>query len=358
MFTFLHILNEASYGGCEINALNLIMHTANFQHHVLVLNNPGSLSEVFVKNGAVIRHLPINNNAGSIGSFIKREVLICEVNSVIIWHGMVRLPEILTSLRFFEGKVLVHGGNPAHNLPWWVDLRYLLREKWLGKKKEATYVCCSKYVADSFEKSFYLRRFNRSIVYNGVKKLTVSIHKQRRIEFGTAFTLGMTSRLDKIKDHETLLMAFALLLKKWPSARLELVGDGNQRFYLESLAKKLSISENLFFHGTKDDVYSVMQNWDLFVFCTSEIEGFGNSLVEAMYLGLPCIATEIGPLREVGGEHVIYIKPKQPHLLSEAILSLILNFNLREQLSSKSRSRVVNIFSAEKFTQGYINLLN
>jgi glycosyltransferase involved in cell wall biosynthesis len=276
---------------------------------------------------------------------------------VIIWHGMVRLPEILHALCDFKGKVLVHAGNPAYSMPRWVDWRYWLREKALGSRCLATYVCCSQYVANSLEHSRYLRRFPRAVVFNGVKPLTVPPHTPREIRSGASFTIGMTARLDHIKDHATLLRAFALLSQGWPTVSLELAGAGEQRSTLEKLAKGLGIVEQVRFLGSVPDVYAVMQHWDIFAYATTNKEGLGNALAEAMLLGLPCVVTDVGPMREVGGDAVSYVTERDAEGLSAAIGALTGEWKRRREMQVTGLARALNEFSAASFAEGYLAIL-
>ncbi len=330
--SLLHILAGTARGGCEGNALCLIQQDRAIRHQVLVLGEPGPMSDEFEREGAVVRHLEVLRlSSRRAVAALRTEVQRCKPQGVIAWHGMVALPEILHALRDFPGRVLVHGGNPAHSLPRWVDWRYWLREKWLGHRCDATYVCCSQYVADSFERSCYLRRFPRVVVYNGVKPLTVPPHVPRQIAPGEPFTIGMTARLDHIKDHPTLLRAFALVLKEWPAARLELAGDGDRRAQLERLAGELGIAERVKFLGMVSDVYAVMQHWDIFAYATTDREGLGNALAEAMLLGLPCIVTDVGPMREIVGESIcaVFIPKGNTQYLAVNIVRLANDFQLR-----------------------------
>lgn len=358
MKTILHVLLGAARGGCEGNALCLVKEAKQVTHHVLILSEPGALSEEFRDAGATVEHT---------GTLPKRPEKVCaEVNQavmqkhpdgVIVWHGMVLLPDILHALGDFRGKVLVHGGNPAWELPRQVDWRFWLREKWLGCRCAATYVCCSKHVANSFARSFYLRRFPRVVVINGVKPLNVPPHEPREIAFGTSFVIGMTARLDRIKDHATLLRAFALVSQSWPGARLELAGDGDERFALEELVKRLSISDQVRFLGTVPDVYAVMRTWDIFAYCTTAQEGLGNALAEAMMLGLPCLVTDVGPMREVGADSVGYVVEGDAEELGAYICTLASDWKRRLEMQVGGRARALDEFSSEAFARQYLNLL-
>lgn len=102
--------------------------------------------------------------------------------------------------------------------------------------------------------------------------------------------IATAGRLVPVKDHRTLLHAFALLLKRRP-ARLVLFGEGPLEGELKAEAGRLGIADRVFFPGYVNDPAACYEGADLFVL-TSRTEGFGNVLVEAMAAGVPVVSTD------------------------------------------------------------------
>jgi glycosyltransferase involved in cell wall biosynthesis len=252
----------------------------------------------------------------------------------------------------------VHGGNPASHSGL-VDARYWLREKRLGRRADPTYVCCSRHVADSFARSRYLRRFARTVVPNGVAAPTVETHSPRPIAAGEPFIVGMVARLDHIKDHPALLRAFARVVETWPSARLELAGEGTRRTELEALARGLEIDGQVRFLGSVADPYAAMKHWDLFAYTTTWREGLGNALIEALRFGLPCVASDAGPVRELlgDGQTGVVVPSGDPAALAQAIADLALDHPRRVALSARAATAAMERFSGSRFASGYLELL-
>jgi glycosyltransferase involved in cell wall biosynthesis len=92
-----------------------------------------------------------------------------------------------------------------------------------------------------------------------------------------------------VKNHQLLLRAFARLDR--PDARLMFVGDGNGREALLSLARELDVAERVIFAGFRSDPTPFYLTADLFVL-SSDYEGFGNVIVEAMACGTPVVSTD------------------------------------------------------------------
>lgn len=358
MNPILHLLTGTERGGCEVNALNLVRASPQLRHVLLVLGTAGPMSPEFEAAGVEVRHAGVLGSGlrPVIGS-VEKAVRDWEPAGIIAWHGMVVLPEILHALRDYQGKVLVHGGNPAHSMPRRVDWRYLLLEKWLGRRGEATYVCCSQFVADSFRSSRYLRRFPVRVVPNGVQCPGLPAPEPVALDTGSPVTIGMTARLDAIKDHATLLRAFAIVFEQYPFASLELLGDGDLRSSLEALAGSLGIRERVNFRGMVEEVYSEMTHWDLFVYSTTDREGLGNALIEAMMLGLPCVVTDAGPMGELAGDPpgALLVASGNPKAMAAEIIRVLGDYNLRKSFARAGRRRAEEGYSPSRFACGYLD---
>jgi glycosyltransferase involved in cell wall biosynthesis len=356
----LHILMGAERGGCETDCLMICRELKEARQRVLIIGREGPMSEVFVATGAGVDHL--NLEGGNWFHFIRplrNQLEKNEPDGVIIWHGMVALPHILYTLRGRDIPILIHGGNPAYDLPLRVDWKFRILRLMLPEAP-ATYVCCSQFVSQSFERSVYLRAFPRTVVLNGVQSLDeASVHIPRMIERDDLLTIGMVARLDTIKDHATLLRAFAQVRKKRPAARLELAGDGALRGHLEKQARQLGLGESVRFLGMVSDVYGAMKNWDIFAYATTPKEGMGNALAEAMMLGLPCVASDLAPVREVAGTPpaIVLVPPGDAGCLARAMMDLADHPELRVRFGQSARKRAVAKLSARTFARHYFDLL-
>ncbi len=107
---------------------------------------------------------------------------------------------------------------------------------------------------------------------------------------GDGPVLATAGRLVGVKDQQTLLRAFAALLKSRP-ARLVLFGDGPLRDTLEAESRILGIASRVLFAGYVNDPAACYAAADLFVL-SSTSEGFGNVLIEAMAAGVPVVSTD------------------------------------------------------------------
>lgn len=171
--------------------------------------------------------------------------------------------------------------------------------------------------------------------------------------------LGMVARLDEIKDHATLLRAFAEVIRIAPATRLTLIGDGALRGELERLAERLGLGDAVRFLGRRVDVAALLEQLDVFVFSTTRAEGFGIVLIEAMAKGLPIVASDVPACREVldGGAAGRLASAGDATALAAAILDLIDDPAAAAELARRGRARVDTEYSVETCAGRWLDIL-
>jgi glycosyltransferase involved in cell wall biosynthesis len=124
------------------------------------------------------------------------------------------------------------------------------------------------------------------------------------------------------KDFATLLKAFAVVRQR-KEARLLILGEGRKRVELENLARQLGIVEHVSMPGFVANPYPYIRRASVFVLA-SRAEGLGLALLEALALGVPCVATDCpsGP-REIlqEGRLGILVPVGDYNILAQAILT-------------------------------------
>ena len=138
-------------------------------------------------------------------------------------------------------------------------------------------------------------------------------------------------RLVRQKNHALLLHSFARIRRR-VSARLIILGEGPLRDSLEVLARDLSIADAVSIPGFQPNPYAFLSRADVFAL-SSEEEGFGLVLGEAMACGCPIVSVDCpgGPREILDSEKCgILVPPDDPELLSRAILRILVDRELRQ----------------------------
>jgi glycosyltransferase involved in cell wall biosynthesis len=135
-----------------------------------------------------------------------------------------------------------------------------------------------------------------------------------------ALVIGIVARLDRDKDHATLLTAFARVAADMPRAYLVCVGDGPERAAVTGLARGLQLDGRVQFPGTLTPPFNLHHLFDVSVLC-SVTEASPNSVLEAMAAARPVIATRVGGVPDTvhDGETGVLVPPGDPDALAAAL---------------------------------------
>lgn len=150
------------------------------------------------------------------------------------------------------------------------------------------------------------------------------------------------SRLVEGKGFEALIESLTLLPERY---KLTIAGEGNLRPKLVNLVNKLSLEERVQFVGwvESDEKYNLMLDSHVFVLA-AKAESFGMGLIEAMACGLPVIALDRGPIRDVvTSDTGLLVNEDTPQCLAEAIIHLTGNMSTY----NGGPLRVVTVFNPQ-----------
>lgn len=167
------------------------------------------------------------------------------------------------------------------------------------------------------------------------------------------------SRMSAEKRVEWIVRAFAAVAERYPDWDLEIYGNGPQRNSLEHLAEDLAPLSRIKFCGFSRDTFRVLAGANLYV-SASWIEGFGNSIWEALACGVPVIAIDAGPSigrlvrHEVDG---LVVRDHSVAGLTAALERLMKNEDERKTFASHT-PEVVERFSIQAALQQWDELLS
>lgn len=208
--------------------------------------------------------------------------------------------------------------------------------------------------------SYYNLENNYKIIHNSIDIDFItnkSLEKVNHQWFGNDIPIVIAiGRLVGQKGFEYLIKAVDIILKN-RQIRLLIVGDGENKAKLIKYANELSISENIDFVGLKENPYPYIANSDIFVI-PSIHEGFPNTLLEAMCLGLPIVSTDFkfGSNEIIDHElNGILVPLKSSEKIAEGIISILDNQNFSKSLGTEARKKA-DYFSIDNMISQYEKL--
>lgn len=187
-------------------------------------------------------------------------------------------------------------------------------------------------------------------IHNGVAGSPAPAGRPPAARDQTVLAVG---RLHRQKGFDLLLRALARL----PRARAVVVGDGEERQALESLANELGLAGRVELPGWEDDVRVRLASADLLV-VPSRFEALPLTVLEGMLAGLPVVATNVGSIAEavVDGLTGVLTPPDDVDALAGAISALLDDAHRRRELGGRGRDRAERLFTAAGMARAYETL--
>ena len=244
--------------------------------------------------------------------------------------------------------------------PW---RRRILRRLCFGWAN--TVFAVSRELRDYYAKQLGIPAERLRIISNGVDterfrpdaELRRQLREQLSVDAGT-LVVGTVSRLDPVKDHRALFQAAELCLTRGVRLQLVIVGDGPERASLERDVQNRSLlRDRTLFTGETRNVVRWLNGFDVFAL-PSLTEGMSNTLLEAMAVGVPPVASCVGGNPEVieEGRSGLLFEAGNTEALAACLKGLAQDPKWRQSLGTNARQRVQSCFSLERMMQNYARL--
>jgi len=206
-------------------------------------------------------------------------------------------------------------------------------------RRFARVVCISEGVENSFNKTLRWNEGRSLVLNNGVNLNRFSMSSKVIKTPPGVLKIGMVGRLVSAKDVVTLIKMISSLGLGF---ELHLAGDGELREVLEVKAVELNVQDQVFFHGQLNDIPKFLSGLDVYV-QSSNWEGFGLAVVEAMASGLPCIATNVAGLNEIVCPEYLFEVGDVSHLCT-------LVYQLKNDVNTYNRQAELSVTRATEFS--------
>lgn len=352
-------------GGAAKIALNLAEYYMNNNVHVTIILIEGSAQQHEFQDippGVDVIKLPDLNTHKSIK-------LLFVVSKLTHLFKSIK-PDAILSVR--------HTATVASGLAWKLASKpgsFFIREinpitKTLNRKKimikllKMAYSSADAVIANSTDVAAALRSLNwmdpskifavdNPVITKGFFQKSKEPKNDLWIDASDAPLFITIGRLDPMKDHQSLIRAFALVRAK-TDCRLLIIGDGAEYENLTELINSLNLSKEIKLAGSLENPYPYLKHADVFVL-TSLYEGFGNVLVEALSLGKKVISTDCsgGPAYILNnGEFGTLVKVGDIEAIAQAM-----HGSLKEQVCEEKQRTRGQEFSIEEVGKRYSKIM-
>jgi len=205
-------------------------------------------------------------------------------------------------------------------------------------------------------RDLWLRDERVTVIPNGIRRSSPSKDGVRaalglRPEARLLLAVG---NLYPVKGHSDLVVALAHLATRFPTLHVAIAGRGDMADVLLRDAHARRVGDRLHLLGLRDDVPDLLASADAFVL-PSRSEGLPLALLEAMFAGLPIVATRVGeiPAALQEGAAGLLVSPGRPDELAAAITRILSDAELAQQLGRRARARAVAEFDVATMTARY-----
>ncbi len=266
---------------------------------------------------------------------------------------------LLSKFLKFKYAVILHGTDIAYT-------QKSNRKKKITKKiltQADKIICNSSNTLELTKKAAEINIDKKTIVVNPGINIDIKVNQNLKNELIIKYNLShkiillSLSRLIKRKGQDKVIQALQEVISTIPNVELFIAGEGEDRKYLEEITQTMvMIKDQVHFLGkiTEEEKWVWYDLCDLFVLPSREeegnMEGFGIVYIEANLAGKTVIAGDSGGIKDAvkDGVNGVLVDPNNVNRISDAIIELAQNEDLRNKLGEQGRQRAIENFNWEK----------
>lgn len=359
----MHVVDRLVMGGAERIVYELVMNAekCGCNAYICCLEQKGELGEELIKNGKQVICL----NSRKVMDFslpIRLSKVLKEHDiSVIHIHNSSVLKHAVIAAALAKVPVIVQTRHGVDLIPpsrW----RHFL-DKALAKQVAIVTIC--EDLKEKLATKEKISRAQITVIPNGIDCLS-GVQTQnwyKREELGIEprqFVFLNVGNIRPEKGQDILVKAFINVARKYAKAVLFICGDNTNKLWaasLKSMVSEAKLEKQIKFLGKRADVKELLNIADVFVL-SSITEGMPVSILEAMIAAKPIIVSRVGGIPEMIEEKVtgLMVPPNDVEALSAAMVEVMQNDKLRQDIAKAAREKVKIKFSLNSMLAGYAEL--
>lgn len=363
-----HIITGLNTGGAEMALCRLLesLPSPEFTHTVIALGPEGTLS-TRIGQAAVLHHLGMHAGRLRPRDLLRMRSILRRVRPDLIQGWMYHANFMATLAGLGLGVPIVWGVRQTlysldHEK---VSARWVIRVcAWLSRKPAR--IAYNSEVSRAQHLEFGFCDARGVVIPNGFDTREFTRDSEARLRLRSelhiqddALAIGLVARMHPMKDHANFLRAAARFVADYTNAVFVLVGEGvsegNRELF--GLIKELQLQDKVRLCGCRTDIAAVNNALDITSLSSAWGEGCPNAIGEGMACGTPCVATDVGDVRELIGDTGVVVPACDPVALSVGWSKLAaLGPAGRRKLGESARQRVVARYSLAATAKKYAEL--
>lgn len=352
----LFLTTHVNAGGITRYLMTLAKGFARRGHEVIVVSAGGDQENFFGTLGPRVKHLRRNIRTKSeldprIYLALPSLVRLVRAEKIELIHAQTRVTQVMgVLLGSLTRKPVV---TTCHGF-----FKPRFSRKFFTAWGDAV-IAISEPVKEHLEKDFAVPAAAVRFITNGIdleEFVPVADEEKgiRRLseELGEEPAVGIIARLSSVKGIDVLIRAMPKVLRKFPQAKLLVIGKGPEEANLRRLTEELILDGHVLFKPVVDRTAHMLSLLDVFVM-PSRQEGLGLSVLEAQAMELPVIASNVGGLANIidDGRTGLLVPPERPDLLAHAIDLLLEHPEKSKEIGRAARREVAERFSSERMVE-------
>ena len=361
MIRVLHSIDTTGPGGAETVFVNLIkgLDAQKFES-IVVIPGPGWMYDTLRSKG--VEPIFVQSRGGFNLRYLLELVRVIRKHKIDIVQSHLFGSNLYCSLAGMICRVPVistfHGFVDSSEMERLMSLKVRMIN-WGSRK----IVFVSDMLREHFVQKHGFADSKAVTIYNGVDTTIFKPQKDDSIrkELGISsehILIGAVGNIRLPKGYDILLRAAKLVYEHYPECRFVVAGEGSGKLYdsLIEFRQQLGLEKVFYFLGFHSDSAKVMNNFDIFVL-PSTSEGFSISTIESLACGLPVVVTKSGGPEEIvtHGKNGLLVGSKHNDI-ADAVIRLIGDSDLRNDLSINSCKKINEIFSLTKMIDKYTSV--
>ncbi len=364
-----HVIYALGTGGLENGLVNIINRTPpdSYRHVIICLTQADEFQNRITVPGVEV--IALHKRPGhELGVYWRLWAVLRRLRPAIIHTRNLAALETQVIACLLPGTKRVHGehGRDVYDLEGQNKKYNLLRK--MIRPLVHCYIAVSKDLQHWLLGTVGVNPHKVKQIYNGVDQEKFypgsgsrSVLAPAEFPADDSLVLGTVGRLAEVKHQCALVQAFELLCQRYPQyhsrLRLVMVGDGPMEAKIRDQVSVSGLSSQVWMTGARDDIPELMRLMDIFVL-PSLGEGISNTILEAMAVGLPVIATDVGGNPELieDGVNGRLVPVGDASALADAIFELLESPALRESMGDKNLKKVAASFCWSKTVDQYLSV--